>query len=63
MIGVVDGPACEPENLLFQFAQRGDAVGHDGYLYPRGRAFPTSLRPPKRASRRRETGFHPGIMR
>src|SRR5580692_9304040 len=38
VIGVVDGPACEPEHLLFQFAQDVDVVGHKGTLArsPRG---------------------------
>jgi hypothetical protein len=29
MICVVDGPACEPEHLLFQLAQGGDVVSHN----------------------------------
>src|SRR5665213_431750 len=38
VIGVVDGPAREPEHLLFQLAQDVDVVGHDGTLArsPRG---------------------------
>ncbi len=28
MIGVVDGPTGEPEDLLFQFAQGFDIAGH-----------------------------------
>ena len=33
MIGVVDGPARQPEHLLFQFAQDREIVGHDRCLY------------------------------
>ena len=27
MVGVMDGPACEPEHLLLQLAQGRDVVG------------------------------------
>ena len=29
MIGVMDGPACEPEYLLFQLPQGGDVFSHN----------------------------------